>query len=417
MTTITDFPEKVQELLTSVANALARECGFIQRQRQLTGAGFAQALILGSLLSPNATRREQQQHAVLAGQVISVQGLEQRVEQDSSVRFMQALLDAALQCVVTSEAGRAVLPMFKGVYLTDCTRLDGVGLGQKAGVRLELQHGQLKVALMDATAHDQTTTLLEDALPAGALHLADLGFFNLARFQQWSAQGVYWLTRYKVGTQLSQADGRRLDLGSLLAHRQDALHLPVQVGRAGLPAYLVAVPLPPADLAQHVAHRQAQARHKQQPLSPQHQALLGWSIYLTNLPDLSAPQALALARLRWQIELLFKLWKSHAQLLTSRSAHPIRQQVETLAKLIAVLISHWLLLVTGWEHDALSPLDALRLLRTFLPALWRALPDASAFTALLLDLRAALARLSPRSSRCRSPLAFQLWRAFDYALP
>lgn len=246
-------------MLTTVANALARQCGFIQRQRQLTGAGFAQALILGSLLSPNATRREQQQHAVLAGQAISVQGFEQRVEQAQSVRFMQALLEEVLKCLVTSEAGRAVLPMFKGVYLTDCTRLDGPGLGQKVGVRLELQHGQLQLALMDATAHDQTTPVIEQALPAGALHLADLGFFKLARFQRWNEQGVYWLTRYKVGTRLAQADGHRLDLAAVLAQQQGPLLLPVQVGSAGLRAYLVAVPLPPEPFAQRMAHRQAHA--------------------------------------------------------------------------------------------------------------------------------------------------------------
>ena len=132
MTTITEVHEKVQQLLTTVANAVGRQSGFIRRQRQLTGAGFAQALILGGMLEPKATRRQQHQHAVLAGQRLSVQGLEQRVEQASSVRFMEALLKETLKQVVTSDEPRRVFPPFNGVYVTDCTRLDWPGGGKTA---------------------------------------------------------------------------------------------------------------------------------------------------------------------------------------------------------------------------------------------------------------------------------------------
>ena len=38
-----------------------------------------------------------------------------------------------------------------------------------------------------------------------------------------------------------------------------------------------------------------------------------WTIVVTNVPRelLNVEEAMLLARLRWQIELLFKLWKSH----------------------------------------------------------------------------------------------------------
>jgi len=56
MTTITELHETVQTLPTSVADTLGRNSGFIRRQRQLSGASFAQTLILGSVLKPNASR-------------------------------------------------------------------------------------------------------------------------------------------------------------------------------------------------------------------------------------------------------------------------------------------------------------------------------------------------------------------------
>jgi len=417
MTTITELHEKVQSNLTTVAAEVGRTSGFIRRQRQLSGAGFAQAMILGGMVAASATRSQQQQHAVLAGQQISVQGFAQRVEQASSVVFMEALLKETLTQLVNSDTPRAVFPAFKGVYVTDCPRLEWPGLGKKAGVRLDIQGGQVEVALMGLNDNDQKTAVIERPLPAGALHVADLGFFKLKRFKRWSAAGVYWLTRYKVGTLLTHPDGTSLDLVGLLRGLQAPCALPVQVGVDGLQATLLLAPLPQDALTKRLARLKEQARLDQTPTPQRQLDLATWTLYLTNVPELTFAQAFILARARWQIELLFKLWKSQAKLLVSRSAQPIRQQVAGLAKFIGVIFSHWLLLVSRWQHAALSALDALRLVRPYLPSLWRSLHNPAAFACTLLDLPADLARLSPLSARRYDPLAFQLWRPFNYVLP
>jgi|SRR5579859_2334401 len=158
MTTITELHENVQDILTRVAEREGRRTRFIRRQRQSSGAGFAQTMILGGMMEPQATRSEQHQHAVLAGQRISEQGFEQRVEQDSSVAFMRALLNETLNRLVVSERPRTVFSAFNGVYLTDCTRLAWPGVGIKVGVRLDIQGGQLEVTLMDLQENHQKTT-------------------------------------------------------------------------------------------------------------------------------------------------------------------------------------------------------------------------------------------------------------------
>jgi hypothetical protein len=159
MTTITELHKNVQDILTRVAELEARRTGFIRRERQLSGAGFAQAMILGGMQSPQATRSEQHQYAVIAGQRISAQGFEQRVEQASSVAFMKALLKETLTRLVVSAQPRTVFPAFNGVYLTDCTRLEWPGLGIKAGVRLDIQGGQMEVRLMELQDNDQKSRL------------------------------------------------------------------------------------------------------------------------------------------------------------------------------------------------------------------------------------------------------------------
>ena len=47
MTTVTHWSKTLQELLTKTANDLARPTGFTQRESKVTGAVFAQTLVLG----------------------------------------------------------------------------------------------------------------------------------------------------------------------------------------------------------------------------------------------------------------------------------------------------------------------------------------------------------------------------------
>ncbi len=348
---------------------------------------------------------------------VSVQGLEQRFS-EASVAFMRQLLEIGLEQMVSSEGQRTLLPQFNGVYITDCTRLVWAKAGVKMGVRWELQQGQLQASLSELKQNDQKTAVAEYAMRAGALHLGDLGFFKLERFQSWNQQGVYWLTRFKVGTHLQTAAGETLELLKLLENATGSIVLPVQVGvRAKLPAYLVAAPLPEEAYTKRQARLKEQARLDMHPLSERQAALAHWTIYLTNIPDLTFAQAHTLARTRWQIELLFKRWKSYGKVLLARSADPIRQQCEGYAKLLGVLVAHWMLLVSGWQPHRLGALDALRILRTHLPLLMRTFRQPVLWDCLFQWLQADLLRAPFPSKRRKVPLAFQLWFDFDYAFP
>lgn len=373
--------------------------------------------MFGGLAQPTATRKQVHHYATQAGLRVSLQGLDQRFNQ-RAVDFMRQLLETALTQAVTGEGHEVVLPQFKGVYLTDCTRLVWGAVGVKLALRLELQRGHLQACLTELQQHDQKAEVVERPLPSGALHLGDLGFFKLKRFRDWSANGVFWLTRYKVGTRLQTLEGQPLELNALLAGRT-AFTLPVRLGSGSstFSAYLVAAPLSQAAFAKRQSRLQDQVRRDQHPLSKRQSDLSHWTLYLTNVPHLSFEQAHILARARWQIELLFKLWKSHGKVLGSRSADPLRQHCEGYAKLLAVLVAHWTLLVAGWQHDHLCALDALRILRTHVPPLLRALTSPLFFHEFFRNLSLDLA-LAPRlDKRRKAPRAFQLWSAFENSYP
>jgi hypothetical protein len=142
-------------------------------------------------------------------------------------------------------------------------------------------------------------------LPIGALRLNDLGFFKLTTFAEDAAQGRYFLSRYKIGTLVHDANGTRLDLPAYLRrHRQQGLDLPIQLGQQRLPCRLIALPVSPEQIRKRRKRLRETARKRQQPTSQRSQALVAWTLYLTNIPIamLTPDEAAILGATRWQIE-------------------------------------------------------------------------------------------------------------------
>jgi len=96
---------------------------------------------------------------------------------------------------------------------------------------------------------------------------------------------------------------------------------------------------------------------------------------LTNVPKalLSVQEALVLLRVRWQIELLWKLWKQHGKLDTWRSYKPERILTEFYAKLLGLVFTHWHTLLGCWQAPNRSLLKAKQVVEWMTPCLALAL--------------------------------------------
>ncbi len=175
--------------------------------------------------------------------------------------------------------------------------------------------------------------------------------------------------RPKSNTAFFDQAGKRLHLEHVLPRRVgQSVQLHVLVGtRVRLPARLLLVRVPQEVADQRREHlRETERSHGTTP-TEQQLYLADWTIVITNVEasHLSLPEALVLLRARWQIELLFKLWKDEGKIDEWRSKNPWRILCEVYAKLIAMVMQHWMLLLGTWHDPHRSLVKASAVVRRY----------------------------------------------------
>ena len=430
MSIITEIERNIKRVLLEDADRLARQSGFIKRQRVLTGRLFANILVWGALDKPEMSYTDMSQNIALFGTQMSPQGVAQRFGR-ASAEFMRLLLEQVVKCVIDGDAPRhiPVLRRFQGIYLRDSTRIrlpdvlqrewDGGGdrhgdtAGLKLQVRLDYSQGQLEGPILQAgRQHDRRTPVGPDNIPAGSLSLADLGYFSLDEMAEQDKRGQYFLIRYKVGTAIFTPDGERMSLVPFLRRcNTDTVELTVTLGaQKRLPMRLLAYRVSQEVAEQRRRRLRTYARKKQQTPTRESLFLAGWVVLLTNAPaeKLAREEALVIIRVRWQIELLFRLWKSHVRIDEWRSQNPWRILSELYAKLIAVTILHWLLLLQWGQQFDLSLFKAAQAVQKIALALGLTLFTQQNGHYLLTRLVRILQTACHQNKRRAKPATFQL---------
>jgi DDE family transposase len=427
MTTITQVSQTLQPLLTEVAQALGRSSGFVQRRSKLDAASFVQTLVLGWLDKPDSSLAELCQMAAAVGVSITPQGLDNRFTPEAAALLLGVLQSAIAQVVAAVPAAVPLLARFNGVYLHDSTQValpaelapvwQGNG-GKDSGAALKLQlrwewlSGQIvRLDLQPGRTSDNAAPAQTLPLPAGALRLADLGYFRLETLAETAAAGAFFLTRLKYGTRVFTASGAPLNLLAWLKQPgEDVREISVLLGaHQQLACRLVTVRVPPQVAAERRRKLRRAAQVKGRMVSEQQLALAGWTLLLTNAPaeKLNAAEAVVVAAVRWQMELLFKLWKSQGQLGLSRSGQAWRQLCEIYAKLLGQLIQHWLVLLGCWDRPDRSLVRAAQTVRRFALSLALAMHSPEAIEKLLIITQRCLAMAGRLTKRRQKPSTYQ----------
>lgn len=392
MESVPQMAEVITRILNEEAEQLARTTGFIQRQRNFSGADLAQAMILGSLQEPQVSTEGLTQILQRRQVKISAPGLSEHFNEQAADFFVHLLWRLSAVQLHTEAVAIPLLGRFSAVIVEDSSAIPlpnalakvwrgcgGTGAAGQAGVKLfarwDVLRGKLEgPSLTDGRCSDKRGPFAVEDLPEGCLYVADLGFFSLPRFCQLCRRRRkspkakrYFVSRYMPKTVLLTRSRKRITLRQRLPQQEGKrVEFLALLGRAGRLLVRVVIERVPKDVAQqrrqHI--REVAQAHGRQP-DAEVLALAAWTIVLTNVPQrlLSAEELLVVLRLRWQIELLFKLWKEHGHIDEWRSKKPWRILCELYAKLCAMVIQQWLIQVGCWQDPHRSLVKAAQVVR------------------------------------------------------
>lgn len=425
----------MQALLTTEADELARSSGFVRREREVRGSNFAQALVFTAMADPEAPGSRLHATAALVGLNASRQAIDKRFD-PGAAGFLRQRLAAAVTGAVTGAVDIPLLRRSSAVTVLGSSTValadalagvhrggrSGTTAGAKAAVKLtvgpDLKSGALLgPELSDGRAADLSAASARAAPPRGGPQLADQNYFSLKRFARRGRDGAYWLSRFKAGTVASDTRGQRLDLPARpRAAGGGDVDLDVVLGSEERVACRLIARRVPAEVAALRRQRLLdKSRRRGDRVSALSLALCDWTAPVTNVPRglMSAEEAMALARMRWQIELIFKLWKSRGRVDESRSTKPCAALCEVDGKLLAQVVRHWVIVVGAWSRRDRSMTKAAAIVGALAMSLASAIRSVSRLRWALGHARRVMQAAARMEKRRASPNAHDLIYCLD----
>lgn len=310
---------------------IARSTGFINRKRKLTGFAF----IFFMIFEVRKTKMESLNDLCLKLEsekiFISKQGISKRFD-DSAVEFMKEVTYSALSKKLNIKDKLKDVGFFDRIIVKDSTVFQlpaeysevfkGSGGGaSKAGIKIQLEYNLigdsgLDIEILPSSAPDVISRLHK--INANDLRLEDLGYFKLIRFCEIIRNHAYFLSRLKFGISVYTKKGDqyiRLNLDKLIKKMSvgQILEIEVYLGqKEKLPVRLILERVPDEIAATKRRKLKTDKQNKRKSISKERLAFCDVNAYITNAEQDILPTDLirSIYSLRWQIEIIFKTWKS-----------------------------------------------------------------------------------------------------------
>jgi hypothetical protein len=371
MSNISYFAQVLQTTFAQSAEQANEQTHAVVRIRKFNPVTLAQSFILALLKKPSASGEDVALMAASCGVEISPQACEQRYSQALCDFFKTLLFNMVHIVVQADEALASLLERFSEVKLIDSSSIQlpdchaeefpacgGKGSGglavMKLQTELDLRTGQLTCIQPEpGKSPDQGTNRQQVQPREGSLRIADLGYFSIPVLQMIALAKAYFLTRIQHVIKIHVEEKKQSLIEWL--NRQPETVVDRTIGLGGSYCFncrLIAWRVPEEIANRRRAQLRAHSIDKtgRQP-SQASLAACDWEFLVTNLSDeqLSVKEAIVLYRSRWQIELLFKRWKSHCEIDRMDGRNAVMKMTRLWVRLCGAVVQHWLTVAVGWS--------------------------------------------------------------------
>jgi hypothetical protein len=266
------------------------------------------------------------------GKAISKQAIFDRMN-EASVSFAKEIFSQAMNTKLKAVRESKLFKSFKRVLLQDSTTLSlpdclvnhfpgNVSRGkQKAVARLQCiiniaQMQWLHLSLDAYTKNDQSASgLVLPLLRKGDLLIRDLGYFVLDILRRIIEKKAFFISRLKYGITIYDSKGKEINWKHLCKTKR-IIDRKVFIGKEHqIPVRIILIPLPAKVVEQRI-RKAKKDRDKRLNHSRDYYIWLKYNVFITNVVSetLDSKEVARAYKVRWQIEILFKSWKSGGDL-------------------------------------------------------------------------------------------------------
>lgn len=437
---IRQLGQNLNSFLSDFAEAANQEVKVIKRNRVFTATTLAQAFILAYLKNPNANEKDVAAMASNVGADVSPQAVEQRYSDDMAQFFEKVFSKLAQQSVVARGSIGKLLDRFTDVYAIDSSaislpacmadRWPGCGGGSEDGsgneaavklqTELDLKTGAIRcLQLEPGRSPDNASDRQNVDFQRGSLRLADLGYFSLSVLAAMTHAGAHFVSRVQYQTRIKIGDNwiSVIDHFKTLSTTQRLFDFDVVLGKyEQMTCRMIAWKVPPNIAAKRRKTCRALAKKHGKTPSANALAACDWNMLVTDMPqaDLLVEEAIVLYRSRWQIELLFKRWKTFCKIDLIDGRTQVHQRCRFWIRLCAALLQQNLVSTCCWNRNTQSSFaQCVEHLRSFVPQIAANINSLRGQIANLKKFADQANRIFKVNKRKKKPSWFQLIEDVD----
>jgi hypothetical protein len=212
---------------------------------------------------------------------------------------------------------------------------------------------------------------LKDITP-GDLYIRDLGYITPTYLSAIVKENAFFLNRLPAMASVFTGSSKPLDWKRI--HRQicrlkgGILDLQVEVyEKDKIPCRLLIEPVDCIEYKKRLQKAEATAKSKGIGISELHKIKLRYNSFITNVSEDILPVSIVRKTyyLRWQIELVFKIWKSYFRINMVKKVKRERLECQLLARLLWILINWRLFKILNNHVRSRNPQEGVSMLVFF----------------------------------------------------
>lgn len=367
--TIDQTFDKLKKVFTkTIIEELAWETGFIKRSSsKIKGFDFLTSLLVSSIDSSHVSL-EKISHTLAhlsRRKTVTAQAVMKRINGENAVSFLKVVFSKIMseRLLTLEEIPSSLLTLFSKVLLQDSSTVvlheklqfnfkGSGGRASKACAKFDVIYDYKakeyeEIKLTDQRDADQKLGLgIENVLTENSLVIRDLGYLRVDSLIQIIAKKAFFLSRLRsdILVYLKREDEKPIDLATYLEKKceHSVLDQEVFITNEKQKVRLIAYKAPEEVVNKRRRDAIATAKKQGRTLRKATLKLLGFTVFITNVPQeiWKAEVIGTIYRVRWQIELIFKCWKSRTQIHYLKGTNPERINCLIYAKFIYIILVH-----------------------------------------------------------------------------